>query len=70
MRKILVVVVPLILVGCASKPIPTAIPMPAPLPEKKCIVIPGKGCQQINAGNVGGTTLGNHNENILEENSR
>ena len=38
--------------------------------EKGCIRIPGKGCQPITAGNVGGTTLGNQNENPVEENSR
>lgn len=38
--------------------------------EKGCIHVPGKGCQPITAGNVGGTTLGNQNENPVEEDSR
>ena len=71
MRKILYFAIPVILAGCAG---PRLIPQPAPIPEpmggSKCISIPGKGCQPITAGNVGGTTLGNHDENTVEENSR
>ena len=66
MRKILFFAIPVILAGCAS---PRLIPQPASVPApEKCISIPGKGCQPITAGNVGGTTLGNHDENTVEEN--
>lgn len=64
MRKLLLVSIPLIIAGCATR----QIPMPAPLPmPEKCINIPGHGCKPITAGNVGGTTLGNHDENTVEE---
>ena len=66
MRKIFLLTA--FLTGCASQPIPMPTPLPPPM-EKKCIVIPGQGCKQINAGNVGGTTLGNHDDYILEESS-
>lgn len=69
MQKLLLALIPIILAGCASAPVPMSIPMPPPA-ERKCISIPGKGCQPITAGNVGGTTLGNHDEDSMEENSR
>lgn len=42
----------------ADMPVPKSIPLPPPPPTKKCIVIPDKHCQNISAGNVGGTTIG------------
>lgn len=54
--------------GCTS--ISPVIIKPMPAPTQKCINIPGEGCKKISAGNVGGTTLGNHDESILEESNR
>lgn len=66
MRKIFFLT--FLLSGCAAIQPPVIIkPMPAP---PKCINIPGESCKRISAGNVGGTTLGNHDESILEENNR
>lgn len=47
MRKLLLLI-PLIIAGCVAQP--------------TCIKIPGEECKKINAGNVGGTTLGYSNE--------
>lgn len=66
MRGLILSIVTVIIAGCAAQPKPVTIPMPPP--EGRCIKIPGKGCQSITAGNVGGTTLGHQDENI-EENS-
>ena len=60
MRKVLLLIVAVIVTIIAS--------CTAPQYEKKCIRVPGKGCVDINAGNVGGTTLGNQNEDPVEEN--
>ena len=65
MKKLLIFVVPPIIAGCASQiSLPTPPPPPSPSPEK-CITIPGKGCQKISAGNVGGTTLGHSEDTDL-----
>lgn len=60
MRKLLITSIAIVITGCATQPIP----MPAPMPEK-CIRIPGKGCQPVTAGNVGGTTLGHSDDEDL-----
>lgn len=64
MRKLLILVLPSIIVGCATAPRPTPAPVMLPPPEK-CITVPGEGCKKISAGNVGGTTLGHHNNSDL-----
>lgn len=72
MRKLLLVTIPVILVGCATQQVPAPAPIKStaplmPPPPPKCINIPGEGCKKISAGNVGGTTLGNHDEITVEE---
>lgn len=59
MRRLTAISV-LFIAGCTAQPKPTVMPPP------KCIIIPGEGCKKISAGNVGGTTLGNTNEDIEE----
>lgn len=38
--------------------------------KQRCIDIPGQGCRPINAGNVGGTTIGHINEDTVEKDNR
>lgn len=49
--RILLAVLVTIIAGCSAQP--------------KCVYIPNEGCKTINAGNVGGTTLGHHNDEDL-----
>lgn len=58
MRRLLLLSIITIIAGCASQPRPVFSPPPPP----KCINIPNEGCKKISAGNVGGTTLGHHND--------
>lgn len=60
MRK-LFLTVSVLITGCATAPPPVII-KPMPAPTQKCINIPGEGCKKISAGNVGGTTLGHHED--------
>lgn len=55
----------LFLAGCAAQPKSTVLP-PSESNNQRCITIPGQGCKKVSAGNVGGTTLGNTNEDIEE----
>ena len=64
MRKILILAS--CISGCAIQP--KSVPLPPP--NEKCITIPGQGCRKISAGDVGGTTLGNRDETVLEEINR
>jgi len=53
----------LMLAGCASPRIVT-VEKPIP-PRENCISVPGEGCKKFTAGNVGGTTLGNREDEDL-----
>lgn len=64
MRRITLISV--LIAGCAQQPMPTAFP-PPDISNQRCIKIPGEGCQRFTAGNVGGTTLGNTNEEPIEK---
>lgn len=57
MHRLLFLSIFTIIAGCASQPKPVFSP-----PPPKCINIPNEGCKKISAGNVGGTTLGYHDE--------
>lgn len=63
MRKIAIIVAAFI-AGCSSQPKPVFSPPP---PIDKCINIPGEKCKKISAGNVGGTTLGNHDDTMEKD---
>lgn len=70
MRKLLLLA-SVIIAGCATqKPQEIKIPMPAPRMNVCAGIVIGDKCRPLTAGTVGGTTLGNTNENIVEENSR
>ena len=58
MSKLLLILSILAIAGCATGPKPVFAPPPPP----NCINIPGEGCKKISAGNVGGTTLGHHED--------
>lgn len=62
MRKTLIILT-VVLTGCATQPKPIFAPPP------NCINIPGEGCKKFGAGNVGGTTLGNRDEIVSQENT-
>lgn len=57
MNRLLILSIITIITGCALPPKPVFSP-----PPPKCINIPNEGCKKISAGNVGGTTLGHHDE--------
>ena len=67
-----IVFIALLLSGCASqmKPIPVPVMLPPPQ-EKMCEMYVGGKCKKFSASDISGaTTLGNHDESILEENNR
>lgn len=65
MLKLFVILISLVVAGCATGPNPVFAP-----PPPNCINVPGEGCKKISAGNVGGTTLGHHeNESTVEKNN-
>lgn len=60
MRNLLLTTITLTIAGCATGPKPVSAP-----PPPNCINIPGEGCKKFSAGNVGGTTLGHHDDEDL-----